>query len=514
MQKLKNIISSYLIFSVLFIFSACTEDPEEPKEAPSFPNKVNIDITKPGEYAEFSFDANYSWNLSSSKIWCKFVQNEDTLSTLSGLAGKHTVKVVLNGNAWEFEGAEAELSMRMLNQTKVVATLGREAKEYLIEAYGDSVQMVYDSENPITFIWNSFGTGLLRSTFNIKANFDWQIVSYPDWVLFTYEDRLTGETNELIANTCRYSTDAPIRSEVWGEFVISDKEGNKRATLPVKYEGMRADVLMFEVPGRSRYNFVLDVEGENYWEKRTDGSAPETTPAPLTFDIIANEEEKLNFGYFEDGDEGLTLIEESDRWYSATYPTAANDWKVEITVQPNEKSAERKGRIVVLPDVVFNSEEIQGNFENILQLLSYSGKWVVKNEYSKYIAIAFAQEYIEELGFRLTDANGIAYPAPLFRDAPEALYGTKNVFLCMIEGSAMPDQLTIEPLGYGSGMPDIDPKFGGKNTILNWPGVERSFNSLNQLVFKNIKASATDDPIIITYKKSGQIYATIIIMKI
>ncbi len=514
MQKLKNIISSYLIFSVLFIFSACTEDPEEPKEAPSFPNKVNIDITKPGEYAEFSFDANYPWNLSSSKIWCKFVQNEDTLSTLSGLAGKHTVKVVLNGNAWEFEGAEAELSMRMLNQTKVVATLGREAKEYLIEAYGDSVQMVYDSENPITFIWNSFGTSLLRSTFNIKANFDWQIISYPDWMVLLSQDKVTGRSEELVANSSRYNQDSQLRSEMIGELVIGDKSGVQRAVLPIRYEGIRADIVRFELPGRLPFNFVFDAKGEKNWEKTNDGTSPEEKTDPLEFSVIAKETQGLNFGYFSYVNNEYFLEKEEELWYTTTYPNVDNNWTVQIAVEANEGGSERTSRIAVLPDTVFNNDEIQGNFENMLEANPYSGRVGVKNEYNKYIAIGFTQEYVEELGFKLTDANGVTYPAPLFKDAPEAIYGTKNVFMCMLEDPSIPDQLTIEALGYGSGMPDIDPKFGGKNTILNWPGVEPSFNSLNQLVFKNIKASATDDPIIITYKKSGQIYATIIIMKI
>lgn len=510
--KMKNIFNSYLLLSMLLVFAACNDDEGKVIKTPNFPDQVEINISQPGEVAELSFEVDYAWNLSSSKIWCKFISDNDTLSSLSGSAGKYTIQIMLNDDAWTFADVQAAITMGMLQETKVIATLQREAQAYLLEAYGKSEEIVYDSENPVNFVWNIYGTNIERAYVNLKANFDWKLISYPDWMSFTYEDRLTGASGELKLNTCTYSKDAPIRKEVWGELIFADKNGEQRVVLPVKYEGIPADVVQFEVPGRRQFDYVFNVEGTTYWEQRTDGSASETSPAPLEFTVVSKETQHLNLGYFKSINNEFFLEDPTDLWYSTTYPTADNDWSVAVRVEANEGDSERSARIVVLPDTVFHNDEVQGNFENILEINPYSGKSQMKAAYSKYAALAFKQEYVAKLGFTVTDANGVIYPAPIFSSANEEVFGTKNVFWCRVEAANLPEQFTIEALGYGSGVPEIDPMFNGSNSL--WPGLKPSFNSSNQFVLKNVAASATSSPIVLTYKKNGEIYAVLLIMKI
>ncbi len=514
--KLKNIFKLCLVASSLLL-TACNNDENVPEDNPIFPESMELLCSEPGETGKLNFEANFPWTLSASKIWCKFILEEDTLTALQGLPGKYSVSVLLTQDSWQFLETKAEIKMGMLNQTQVIATLSRNAKTYTMKAWGETEQDTINDTHPIKLMWDKWQSGIEGFKLNLQANFEWQLSQWPAWVSLRYDDAVTGKIDELVLNECDFNNnEESYRDMQSGELVFTDKEGTERFKLPILYEGMPTNHIIFDIPAQLKYNCWFNQEGNAYWTQTIDGSPLEEISAPLQFEVIANVEQKLHPVYLQDdATTGLQVMSENDSWYTLTLPTAENNWMASIQTTPNETDSERKASVMMLPDVVFNNDELQGDLSNLLFEFEYDGKNRVKDTYQKYLVLAFTQEKpVEEVGFKLTDADGKEYPAELIPGVDETIFGTQNVFTCSF-GEAMPSSaVRIQALAYSNSYPNISVNFNGQSTF--WAGLETRFDGTDLIFngFHNLPSSTTDSPMVITYMDgNGEIFSVLILQK-
>ena len=110
------------------LFSACSDDDDA--TTPVFPTVQTI-AGAAGDELDFTFEANDNWSLSSSAIWCKLAQGENTDAfVLNGAAGKQTIKVKLTADDASKEMSVAQLFLSMGRQKVAVAEVQRSAIGY------------------------------------------------------------------------------------------------------------------------------------------------------------------------------------------------------------------------------------------------------------------------------------------------------------------------------------------------------------------------------------------------
>ncbi len=514
--KLKNISRTlFIVLSLLLIVGACTDDEQGTDTVtPVFPKAVELTCTNPGDVAVLTFDANTTWNLSASRIWCKFIYDGDTVSSVRGEAGRYEVKVLLTDDAWTFEDIQAGITMGMSGESKVIATLTRAALQYNMEIYGKDFIDTLSAMNPVILKWNDLGTTFERPELNIKGNFSWQLVEYPEWVNFSKEDAVTGTVGELVNNTLLFNREpAFLRYSQRADLVFGDTEGHERFRLPVHYPGMPMGKVEFVLPGGPKFNFVCDAEVSMWGVRTADGLIQKEFPVPLTYEIVANPAEKLHFCYLKaeaisQYQSNLYLLDESERWYSTEYVDESQQWTVAIKPEVNESGQDRESQIYMIPDSIF-VHELEGDFANLLEL-KY-GRSRVKTPFLKYSVIGFLQKKkLEPVGFDVVIDNQY-YASTLVADADESVYGTTDVFEYTLP-SPTPDELILHIKGYPGGSPDITTVLNATNTL--WTGVEVSFVYQSEdLSLRNVSASAKDTPMVVTYKYGGEPFAVLIIKK-
>lgn len=454
--QLKIQIKAYaFIFAALFLAACNTNEPgEDPK--PTFPDKQELTISKPGEKATLEFDANYPWTLTSDRAWCKFLVDDENLSSVQNVAGAYSITVIITEDAWDFEDQIATITMGMTkgteSPTKVIATLTRSAQEYKATAYGDTEEDVIDKENPMQLLWYDHGGSIQKAKLNFLANFNWTLKEYPEWLTFTDDIAYTGKAGELMSTTCSFNTTVSYSNELSGELVYTDNEGVERLRLPVYYEGMPATKVEFTIPSKAGFklNYWFDILGTSYWHVSTDGAELGRTEGKLPIVVKANEKEALRLICFaEDATGNLSVLPEKDYWFSINEPNKGNNWTINIKPQENTTPKERKVRLVVLTESVFNDDVAQGNPSNLLERNEILGVLTVKDAYADYIAIAFTQKAkaqaeasftvaVEEYVNYQSQAGEALKVEALTGADVEATYGTSHVYKCSFSHTNLP----------------------------------------------------------------------------
>lgn len=437
-----------LFVSLLFVAVACNND-DEGNPDPSFPKKQELTITQPGETSNIEITANYPWTLTSNRSWCKFVDNDENVSSLQSVAGSYTVTVIITNEAWGFEDQEAILTMGMTTpegvKTKEIAVISRTAQVYKYTAYGKTEEDVINAEHPLNITWYSHGGSIEPAPFNFTANFDWTIKNYPEWLVIKDDVAISGSATELVTTTCMVSTTVDQRNELSGEIEYADKTGAIRATIPVFYGGYPATKVGFTLPSTAGYKLAywFDVLGAKYWYLTTDNTIMGETEGAVTVKVAANVEQPLHIVTFaEDINGNLTVLPEVDRWFSASQPTLENDWTISIVANENTGTEVRKVRFLVLTDKVLKSTSIAEKPENLIAYNEALGVTTVKDEYANYVALAFAQEAVMEKTVVFGVANAFRNENYMYEEGEifdvtaligtdlEATYGTANVYKC------------------------------------------------------------------------------------
>lgn len=425
---------------VLLGFSACSNDDD--KVQINFPEKQAIDCAA-GEVKTLTFNAENSWTLASSRLWCKFKDGNDIVSSISGGPGEQTVTITVTEEVWGFEDAVADIVIGMQGQTQVIATVNRAAKGYKAEAYqmnGENKEP-FNEANPAVISY----LGALNISFD--ANFDWKLKNCPEWLKVQsadkYEERtMMGDANKVTSWIFEFkSTENFAKGKEQNinlEFI--DTNGTLRLTVPLHYEGIPEDKIEFTPTTTWNLNFSAD--GKEYWQ--TSGMG-EVTKYPMPRIVTTVTKEGFELVYLKnDSRWGYTPCSDYEiptLWFKAN----VNGDQIEMTVEPNQESEARKGCLMAFPKKVFEGLDIYS-------IITDGEPSEIKSQYEKYVVADFTQEMNQSTpgGFNVIDYNGEALELEYMGNNYDAVetYNTTNIYSLTLNPMSVYPMLSITPVDY------------------------------------------------------------------
>lgn len=369
-------MSWLMAFAMIVItsFSACTDEEDNKNQAPVFPEQKDLAINA-GETQEFTFEANMEWALTSTAVWCKFVENSEDKVNLKGNAGTQTITIkVTDEEQTTGEASKAQLELSMGGKKQVIAEITRSAKGYELK--------VYDMEgNEIETLEVGYGE---YAQFKVVANYRFAVPETPEFVKLE-GDKLVGSTpNQEVTGglqfveTETYSVKYPFEAGDNAERMLTFKseDGKASKSIPLYFKGMDAHRIEMIAP-QSNINWTVSLDGSRFInESSGTGSTTSTTyESPMEFEIKAlNDEFQMIF--MEEWSDGTIHVvrpveaqDESinDIWVNFT---AQDKGKVKMTVTEFEQEiggpASRKGYILALPKAEYEKMLAEGNLRETL----------------------------------------------------------------------------------------------------------------------------------------------------
>ncbi|MEG1585938.1 MAG: DUF5003 domain-containing protein [Bacteroidales bacterium] len=507
MKKFKYLLGIACLAG-LFSFSSCSKDDENVSNI-VFPEVQTIQ-GEIGKTGKLEFKTTTNWKLSSSALWCKFIVDGDKLNSLSGIAGNHTIEFLVTDDGAEFEKEHtAEISLIMGGEEKVIFEITRPGKEYEIIATNIDGAII-SQENPFAPIYRKY------TNFKVTANFNWAVVESPEWLLFNSEISANAGVEHTIQAIVNDKDNITSKS---GEIVISNKSGSKTFVIPVYYDGLPANEILFQLdaPSNSPWNWNFSADGKSFYGSSVDGSITEYD-APMKISVKARNNE-YHIVYIEDNAKwGCKVLQfDYEQWFHATDDHLGN---IAVSVDANTNSEKRRGYVMVFPKEVYAS--IAENFDEMV--FEFTGdQAAIKAEYVKFTALDINQAAETANGgfVSINKTGGADIKMEMFSAVenwgPEMVmeqYGTTNVWILTLENQVY-DLISIKPNG-GSKWSMYQPEtfFKGVNTA--WPEVivegtfdEEFFGIIN---ISNVKPNCSTGQMIISVMDGqGEITGIVIV---
>lgn len=259
---MKTLISKYwLVLMALVsvsVFTACSSDDDD-AVTPVFPQVQTI-TGAAGDELDFTFDANMNWSLSSSAIWCKLVQGDNTAFVLNGAAGKQTVKVKLTADEESKEMSVAQLYLTMGGQKISVAEVSRSAAGYELKVY------VKTSENEeidvtktgLTVGYKNIAGQPIYNKFYVKSNYRFAVTNTPAWVDIE-GGFMVGTPNKEAEGGIAFKENAGLSAKYAVTkddnytITFTSEDGKAAVTVPVIFDGMTADIMDITYPTSNQW---------------------------------------------------------------------------------------------------------------------------------------------------------------------------------------------------------------------------------------------------------------------
>ncbi len=338
-------------------------------DAPIFPEVTTL-TGKAGDTLTIEFGANFDWQLTTNSLWCKV---GDGLYDISGTKGEQEVKVIITDANLGFETDSAEITLKMAEQSQVIAKVYRNALNYeiTVKEYASEEEKIFNNSNPI--IIDSYGTIVLE----VEANFPYLTNTSAEWLEVTKEENLITLTVKegYIQNPINNSDDK----------ISFSTETSPISMINVSYIGMDANSIIIEPA--TKWNMNIAADGQSYSETSMSDGEVITTPAPYNAKLTAVNNNYVLLSYKLDPSFGMAMFQPDfgdPAWFTVSDDKAGN---ISVTFEPNS-GAERAAYLLALP--IKKYEEIQGDLDGAICDQS-SDYWDIKTEYEKYMVAKFTQ---------------------------------------------------------------------------------------------------------------------------
>lgn len=370
-----------LLLAAATLFVAC--DRESKVNASAFPKMQELKC-EAGKTTSFGFTMEREWQLSSDALWCKFITASGEQYDHSGGAGTHTITLRISDELIKDEPTVANITMRIGETERVVATVLRGAKQLTLDIYDtngkrlDAINIGYEE-------WN---------TFVVKANFRFAACDFPEWVEVE-GGAIAGDSDHSATARVRIVPNGdreryPITAEEGHFMVFTDESGNNTIEHPIVFDGMGNDKITIAGPTNQYYGWEVSLDGEEFRQADEEGNY--TTPeGGLKYTITARNNEYELLYIEEKIDRGIRSYNLNADWMR--FDTATMTLSVEPT------NATRYGIVMALPMGLYN--KIEGDIAaNIFEEDASSGVAMpaIKSDYTPYILVEFTQRDFKELG--------------------------------------------------------------------------------------------------------------------
>ncbi len=414
MKKLIYMLSAVLTATLLSVSCVdTTPDTEKPDEKPDdkpntpevvdpvFPTSIEVSL-EAGESHTLSIEPNVDWSIElkyakESTGWFWIQDGNSQVYSLNGKAGEKIDIVVMTSDQTDYDiEHECTLDMTMGDSTVTIARFTRgtidrtfslaycvvEEGDYAYSEAGSDLQYQYEApltaeNNDIPMMWNE-RTKDFRRSIVIEANFEWQLLEKPEWM--------------LVMNTVTAAANTIVEVEIEGDpkqYPLEGAEGQLVFCAKSNVEATYTfDVIIpgcediFSIEGFAK-EINANAIGEIYSETSGIGS---WIPAEIGISGYVTGIEGASVYVFSQNSEGLW--EEEASWVNAAF----TEWEyggeviqsreLTITLAENTDGA-RRAMVMALPA---NRIPLYGS-----ALFSEDGKTVAQ-EYEEYVVTYISQE--------------------------------------------------------------------------------------------------------------------------
>lgn len=401
-------MSWIMALAMMFIvsFTGCSDDDGEntPGEKIEIPTLQEATCNADGTIT-ISFKATVDWKLTSNAGWCKFVDGEFTQSSITGKAGEQTITAKISGDGQNYSDDNvAEITLTLGEKEQVIYKITRPKKVFNGLTIKDENGNVYNTENPIIIKGSGYEKiDVVYTTILTESEFEVGISTSenPDWI--KVENKGEGKFNLTFNNDNTEGIDPKysISTEKGHKLVFgvqTTNEGLINVSVPVAYEGLKENVLLF----KPEYINALTVNPEGTVFTETSSGSMEGTEG------VKYENQLSSTITVRDDKFHVLKITEIKTPAMGTYfytydVTQEPDWvtvveegtKLTLTVATLPEGAELRGAaILVIPEVIWNKIKDTDLQATLFTRDSDNGAPMdyLNDEYTDYIWTHFTQE--------------------------------------------------------------------------------------------------------------------------
>lgn len=400
-------MSWIMALAMMFIvsFTGCSDDDGEntPGEKIEFPTLQEATCNADGTIT-ISFKATVDWKLTSNAGWCKFVDGEFTQSSITGKAGEQTITAKISGDGQNYSDDNvAEITLTLGEKEQVIYKITRPKKVFNGLTIKDENGNVYNTEKPIIIKGSGYEKiDVVYTTILTESEFEVGISTSenPDWI--KVENKGEGKFNLTFNNDNTEGIDPKysISTEKGHKLVFgvqTTNEGLINVSVPVAYEGLKENVLLF----KPEYINALTVNPEGTVFTETSSGSMEGTEG------VKYENQLSSTITVRDDKFHVLKITEIKTPVMSTYftydVTQEPDWvtvveegtKLTLTVAALPEGAELRGAaILVIPEVIWNKIKDTDLQATLFTRNSDNGAPMdyLNDEYTDYIWTHFTQE--------------------------------------------------------------------------------------------------------------------------
>lgn len=401
-------MSWIMALAMMFIvsFTGCSDDDGEntPGEKIEFPTLQEATCNADGTIT-ISFKATVDWKLTSNAGWCKFVDGEFTQSSITGKADEQTITAKISGDGQNYSDDNvAEITLTLGEKEQVIYKITRPKKVFNGLTIKDENGNVYNTENPIIIKGSGYEKiDVVYTTILTESEFEVGISTSenPDWI--KVENKGEGKFNLTFNNDNTEGIDPKysISTEKGHKLVFgvqTTNEGLINVSVPVAYEGLKENVLLF----KPEYINALTVNPEGTVFTETSSGSMEGTEG------VKYENQLSSTITVRDDKFHVLKITEIKTPAMGTYfytydVTQEPDWvtiveegtKLTLTVAALPEGAELRGAVIlVIPEVIWNKIKDTDLQATLFTRDSDNGAPMdyLNDEYTDYIWTHFTQE--------------------------------------------------------------------------------------------------------------------------
>lgn len=427
-MKIDKILKSGLLFCLATFVACSSDDDTQPQTAPVFPEKQTLSIPA-GETLQVSFNAPQEWRMTSDKAWVRFLAGDlaEEMPIASGAAGNNTVTLLMKTEGHRFEEEIARLDMTMANISQTVFEVTRPAKERVI-------RLMVSQGNDSAFAESEQLELLYGKTCRVgfEANFDWKIVSTPDWM--APMTHITGEADEastytntdnIITNNAIAETKHPFSQK--GEIVVGPHKGTgPEYRFPVVYPGMDDNILAL-VPDPIGKTFYFSHNGFYGTKNPSNNTIEFTEEKQVVLNVLTKElQRRVLLVQYDLATKTASEVTPEESWLTCWATEGSSE--ITLSAEPFEAWNDRTLYVYFLPPYYLeNDYDFSKDFRVSGQNVIFSG-----TAYGRTV-IQTGKPRLE--GFEITTYNSswqlVTLPDPVkVIDRPDLVekYGTENIY--------------------------------------------------------------------------------------
>ena len=306
-----------------WMLGAC-DDTMEGTNMLGFPTDTLSYVVNPNDTVAIPVNVSANWRLLSSKDWCR----TGGAMTTPLKSGKDTVLFIISDKGQGFGDEKAEITLRMNDESRVIAIITRLGKSYFMEisdndgvyAAGQSIQL------------GTSGSAKL----NVRTNISSILQNSPQWLKVTRD----GETMalEVVKDSVKYTINNPNDS-----LILFNSDTTFRRSFHVHYVGMDS----MDLRVKSSIDSLIVSRNAKHCKV---GDTRYSTPMSFSVEALNDQYKLVSVSYESDG---CRMLPKKEQWFEVE-----DDRRGNIRLSFEEENPEdnrRMASLLALPQGIIDS---------------------------------------------------------------------------------------------------------------------------------------------------------------